>query len=1043
MDDERKTKHQLIRELTELRRRISEFESPTADFRQISGELRRALAQQSLVGVTIFQDGQVVYANEAAANISGYSVEELQEKGFDAIAKLTYPEDAAFVREQTEKRLQGKEGAIPRYSRRIVTKSGETKWIEVFSQPITYQARPASWSVITDVTEEKRTEEALKRSEERFRVMFDNAHDLMTIADLEANTIWANAAWCKTLGYTQETQGDPFDKVHPDDREAAAAAWEAFLKGGELSDFEYRYKTAGGGYVVLETTAHVLRAAGGPFVSVIAHDITRRKRTEEALRGSEERFHNLMDHIPGVSIQGYELDGTVVYWNKASEKVYGYSAEEALGKNLADLIIPADLKPLFNKCLELGRATKASGEFMPPGELTLLHKDGHPVPVYSIHTAVCLEGQPPLLFCIDVDLTVRRRAEEELRESKTRYWELAESLPATVCQVDETGGILYANQTAFNAFGYTREEFDKGLNVLQMIAPEDRARAGENIRRVLGGQRLGGVEYTAQRKDGTTFPVIIRSEPVIRGNRPVGFLGIVVDITERKRVEEALRESEQKYRTLFESAPEAILLLDLNGKILDCNKATTELLGMPKKTIVGRHLDKLVTFDEDNFSRAFDLLAQVRCGEKVSPTALKLTTHGKDLRWIEVYPSLVSIGDERMAVQVIACDITEQRKMEEELIRAQKLESLGILAGGIAHDFNNLLGAVLANVSLAQKHIQPDTKAHKPLEEARKALARARDLGQRLLAFSKGGTPVKKLVSLEQIASEAANVALRGSRVRCEIVIAPELCPVEADEGQLYQVVNNIITNAVQAMPDGGTVSLHAENLPAAQRRPLPLPDCDCVKLSISDDGPGIREEHIPKIFDPYFTTKQQGMGLGLAAAHAIVARHRGHIRVDSELNVGTTFHIYLPASRRPAFESAGAVDKVSHSGGRILVVDDEEIMLKAADAVLRDLGYDVDLARNGEEAVKVTRGAMDSGSPIDLVIMDLTIPHGVGGKEAVSRLREIDPNLKAIASSGYSDDPVLAGQGDHCFQGVLRKPYDVEDMANIVSQVLKEAGGD
>jgi len=1171
MNDERKTKRQLIDQLTDARLQIEQLKKLAGGPERSLGDFQEALAQQSLVGVSIFQNGQVVYANEAAAKISGYSVEELQEKGFDAIAKLTYPEDVAFVREQTEKRLQGKERAISRYSLRIVTKSGETKWLEVFSQAITYQAQPASCSVIIDVTEEKRTEEALKRSEERFRIMFNNSHDLMTISDLDANTVWANKAWRETLGYTPDTQGDPFEKVHPDDLQETAAAWERFLKEGELTNFEYRYKTARGNYVVLETTARKLTAAGKPFVSVIAHDITRRRQVEEALLESEERFRNLMDHIPGVSIQGYELDGTVVYWNKASEKVYGYSAEEALGKNLADLIIPVDLKPLFNKALELGRAAKASGEFMPPGELMLLHKGGHLVPVYSIHTAVCLEDEPPLLFCIDVDLTARKRAEEDLRESEKRYrllaenvkdviwtmdmnlqltyvspsfrrltkhtvkeamaltleqrftpdslrvvkeafeeelaverrkekklkrswmleleeyckdgetvWtearmtflrdregtaigvlvvsrditirrkaeralreserryrELAESLPTTVCEVNEKGEILYTNQAGFEAFGYTRGDLDAGLNVIQMMVAEDRDRAGENVRKVLGGQRLGAVEYTAERKDGTTFPVIIRSEPVIRGGRPVGFLGIVVDITQRKRVEDALRESEQKYRRLFESAPESIFLIGMDGRILDCNQATRDIVGLPKERIIGRRYNELGTLSGKEPAIS-DALARLRRGEDTGPLLFKATPKGKQARWLEVFPTLINVGGVS-AVQAIACDITEKRKMEEELLRAQKLDSLGILAGGIAHDFNNLLGVILANVSLAQKGSQPGAKVFERLEEAQKALARAKNLARQLLTFSKGGAPVKKTVSIAGIVTESADLALRGSKVVCDLRIPEELWPVEIDEGQMYQVINNIIINAVQAMPDGGTVTVRAENVPAAAASSPPLPGCSCVRVSIEDQGTGIPEEHLSRIFDPYFTTKRQGIGLGLTTAYSIVNKHEGYIGVESELGGGTTFSIYLPASGKRLSTEPERARAAGEGSGRILLVDDEEAMLQAAAAVLQELGYDVELARGGDEAIQLYHDAMDSTSPFDLVIMDLTIPRGLGGKEAIRRLREIDPNVKAIASTGYTDDPILTAFEDFGFRGVLGKPYDIEDMATVVSEVLKE----
>ncbi len=1003
-------------------------------------ELLVSLGEQSFAGMFIYQDDRTVYANRPAAEILGYSVDELCDPGLGGLAAFIHPDDLPLVMEQAGKKQAGEEDVVPRYTYRVLTKSRQTRWVELFSQTFLYKGRPAIFGIVVDITPSKRAEGALRESEERFRVMFDNSHDLMTISDLEAKTLWANKAWCETLGYTPQTQGDPFDKVHPDDLERTAAAWESFVKTGELTNFEYRYRTARGDYVTLETTARMLTAAGKPFVSVIAHDVTKRKRAESDLRESERRYRLLAENVKDV-IWTVDMNLKLTYLSPSIRKLTGWSAEEQKKLTLEEMFTPQSLRLIretFEEELAIERRPRKRLKRGRTIELEHRTKAGRTVWAEARVTFLRGPDSTPVgVIGVSRDISQRKRAELALRESEARFRELAESLPTTVCEVNERGEILFVNQAGFDAFGYTRADFRKGLNVLQMLVSRDHARAQENMRRVLRGERLGGVEYTAKRKDGTTFPVIIRSDPLVRGDKIAGFLAIVVDITERKLAEEALRQSEEKYRTLFESAPEAVFLFEMDGTVIDCNEAAAKLIGVPAEKIIGHHVGDFAGFDGESAERALGVFAGAGRGEEVAAAELRLTPHGRESRWIEVYPTLVNIGADTRAIQVIACDITEQRRMQEELLRAQKLESIGILAGGIAHDFNNLLGAVLANVSLAQKYSESKTTVSERLRDARDALARAQNLAQRLLTFSKGGTPIKRTISLHGIVAESVTLAAKDSNVQCQVSIPDDLWPVEADESQIYQVINNILTNAVQATPDGGMVTVRAENLPASMGGSLPVSQCDCIRLSIEDHGAGIPQEHIPKIFDPYFTTKRQGLGLGLATAHAIVSRHRGHISVDSEPNAGTTFHIYLPAAKERTSETPVATGIPAQADVRVLVVDDDELMLQAAAAVLRDLGHDAALAHDGDEAVELYRRALDSGNPFDVVIMDLTIPQGLGGKEAMVRLSEIDPGVKAIATSGYTDDPVLAAFEDFGFQGILRKPYAVEDMGSVISRVL------
>jgi len=387
---------------------------------------------------------------------------------------------------------------------------------------------------------------------------------------------------------------------------------------------------------------------------------------------------------------------------------------------------------------------------------------------------------------------------------------------------------------------------------------------------------------------------------------------------------------------------------------------------------------------------------------------------------------------------ILANDITKQKMMKENMLRAQKLESLGVLAGGLAHDFNNLLTAILGNISLAKLNTPHGESVSRYLETAEQATSRAQSLTQQLLTFARGGSPVKQPLSAKKLIVDSAGFAIRGSKSRCEFKIAPDLRIIEADEGQLGQVVNNLVMNADQAMPEGGTVTVSGENVTLKTDNTLLLKPGDYIKISVADKGIGIPEDNLKKIFDPYFTTKDNGIGLGLATCYSIIKHHDGHITVQSTPGEGTTFSLYLPAALVQSVPPVPDAGRAPVRGtGRILVMDDEDIVRDVLQKSLTHLGYVVVSAHEGKEAVTLYEQALKSGRPFDAVIMDLTIPGGMGGREAVIKLREIDPGVKAIVSSGYSDDPIMAQFRDYGFSGVVSKPYTLKALSETVHTVI------
>jgi len=381
--------------------------------------------------------------------------------------------------------------------------------------------------------------------------------------------------------------------------------------------------------------------------------------------------------------------------------------------------------------------------------------------------------------------------------------------------------------------------------------------------------------------------------------------------------------------------------------------------------------------------------------------------------------------------------IDENTKIEEELFRTRQIDSLGILAGGIAHDFNNLLAVILMNSSLAKKYSPTGSKAYAKLEGVEDACIRAKDLTQQLLTFSKGGAPVTKVTSIADLIGESARFVFHGSKSRCSFVISDDLCSVEVDGGQISQVIQNLALNADQAMPDGGTVVINAENVMVRASSPLNLAPGRYVRISVKDSGAGIPKEHLSKIFIPYFTTKKTGSGLGLATSYSIISKHGGLITVESEPGSGTTFHVYLPASDGEIPETEERTEAEINGSGRVLVMDDDEFVLAVTGEALTHAGYFVDFAPGGAEAIEKYLAARESGVPYDLIIMDLTIPGGMGGAETVKKLLEIDPDAKAIAASGYAQGAIMSDFKSYGFRGILAKPFRINELYQLVDRVI------
>jgi PAS domain S-box-containing protein len=631
----------------------------------------------------------------------------------------------------------------------------------------------------------------------------------------------------------------------------------------------------------------------------------------------------------------------------------------------------------------------------------------------------------------------RRRAEEALLKSESQLRSIFDAIPDLVSIIDKDYRIILSNW--HGGYDYVREDiratrphcYEAYYGTDRVCEPchaEEAFRTGTLVFREKYNPHVGYVE--------------IYAAPIFDGEGNVALVvELVRDITQRKIAVDALATEKERLAVTLRSIGDGVITTDTDGKILLINRIAEEMTGWSQDEATGKP-----------FAEVFNIVnekTRLRCESPVDKVLTKGTIIGIDNHTVLVSrdgkeriiaDSGAPIRDQESRIVgavLVFRDITDKLKMEEELFKAQKLESIGILAGGIAHDFNNLLTAILGNISLAKMLTSKEDKIHQKLTEAEKASLRARDLTQQLLTFSRGGAPVKRVTSIAGIIRESAAFTLSGSKITCQFDIPDDLWPTEVDEGQISQVINNLIINADQAMPDGGGIKVTCKNIYLERNVSLPLPDGRYVLISITDQGVGIHEDNIPRIFDPYFTTKDSGKGLGLATVYSIVKNHDGHITVDSATGAGTTFTIYLPATE------SGAVECMVHEAitaavkGKILLMDDEEVIREIAGEILEFLGYEVEFAGDGREAVDLYKKARESGHPFIAVIMDLTIPGGMGGKETLQILREFDENITAIASSGYSNDPIMAEYKRYGFSGVITKPYMVSELEKIVNEVL------
>ena len=730
------------------------------------------------------------------------------------------------------------------------------------------------------------------------------------------------------------------------------------------------------------------------------------------------RAWEVLGQVSAEAMIAWTRDGRVLVWNDGATRFYGYEAREMIGCDARPLLgipghtpwPPADLRG--RRALELNRR----------------HKSGTPLAVLAeLHPIEDEHGQ--VIGVAEVGRLAPRTlsmARAQQQAARLHLAAIVESSEDAIVGKSLNGVIQSWNRGAERVFGYRAEEA-VGQPVTMLIPP-DRCDEEERILAAIrAGERVPPYETIRVRKDGRLIQVSLTISPVydLLG-RVVGASKIARDITAHRAAERALAQAEERLRAVVDAAPVVLFVCDAQGQMTLLKGRALESLGFKAEGLIGRPFLGMPGGAAAGFAAQ---LARALRGERFT-AVLGVAGGLVEIRWLPV------LGAEGVIAGAggVAMDITEQRRAQEEALRASKWELFGTLAGGIAHDFNNVLAAIVGNLALARMKLGPVSEAADFLLESEKAAMRAQGLTRQLLGFAKGERAARGVVDLAALIESTARFALGGSNVRAHVLIARDLWKVRGDEGQLSQVMNNLVINAQQAMPGGGSVEILARNV-SLDGHETALAAGDYVRIDCVDRGVGIEEQDVARIFDPFFTTKAQGSGLGLTTSARIVGEHGGRIDVQSRAGEGTRVRFYLPrpSEEAPASQAGGSVRPPK---ARILFMDDEEPIRKVTQAMLTHLGYEVCVAADGGAALREYRKKR-----YDIVILDLTVRDGLGGLATLERLRALDPGVVAIVSSGYSSDPVMADHERYGFVAKVPKPYTPETLDAAITPLLGGGG--
>lgn len=902
--------------------------------------------------------------------------------------------------------------------------------------------------IATDITDMKKTEKALQDSEMKYRSIFENAVEGIFQSTPEGRFKSVNPAMARMCGFASPeemilTVTDIRNQhyVTPEERDEYRRIIDTY---GFVENFEHQIYRKDGAKIWVSTNSRAVKDENGNITLYEGthENITKRKTIGEELKKSEAMLKGIL-RAATVGV-GLLVDREFVWVNDYVTAITGYTNDELIGKS-ARILYENDeefTRVGTEKYAEIRKTGKGSIE------TRWRRKNGEIVDIFLSSVAIDPQDLSAGVVFTALDITSEKLAKAALVASEERFRTLAELLPQTIFETDITGNLTYANRHSFIQFGYTEEDLANGINVFSMIDPKERLRATHNIQAVMSGKRLSGNEYTALRKDGTTFPIYVYSNPIIRHGQVIGVRGIAVDISERKFAEEALSASEAKYRAIFENTGTATLIVEDDSTISLVNTEFERLCGYSKAEIEGRKSwMEFVHSDDIERMKEYHALRRVNPDAVLNKYEFLFVDRKGDIRNVLITSAMIPGAEQQVASLI---DITERKRSEEarkrlelQLLQSQKLEAVGQLAGGIAHDFNNILTTIIGYSDLALLKINDTETLKHYIDYILTAARRAVNLTGGLLAFSRRQVMELKPHNVNDIVYTMKGILER--LLTEDIELMTEISDIDlvvmADEAQLSQVLINLATNARDSMPSGGKIFIKTSKFAMDDgfvNRNAFGNKGEYALISFSDTGTGIEKDIINKVFEPFFTTKEvgKGTGLGLAIVYGIVEQHKGYVNVYSEKGKGTTFNIYIPLVGIKTKTNSETEEIVMGGNETILIAEDNEEVRVLTKTILEDKGYTVLDTVDGADAIKVFEHNKDR---VDMVILDVVMPNK-NGQEANETIQRIKPGTPVLFTSGYTADIVLGKGVKDSAINYISKPLLPNELLRKVRSIIDKA---